>query len=111
MTVVMDTKMKVFPKKRQELLRALDTIKARIPEGAGLLGFSLSQDKDDENLLFLTLEWQSQESLDQYLASSQHGIFLGALQVLCESPEISFTTRHDLAFSPKGGDESSGQTA
>jgi quinol monooxygenase YgiN len=92
MAVKMDAKMKVIPKNRKEFLRTLKTLKDKIPEEFGLLGFCLSQDKDDEDVHLLTLEWQSQESLNQYLASNQHGVFLGALQVLCEHPEISFHT-------------------
>jgi quinol monooxygenase YgiN len=98
MAVVMDARMKVFPKNRQEFLRAVETMKDALPRECGLLGFCLSQDKDDEDLLLLTLEWQSQESLNQFLTSSQHGVFLGALQVLSEHPEISIHPTERLGF-------------
>jgi quinol monooxygenase YgiN len=90
--VVMDAKMKVYPRNRQEFIRTLETLKGTIPTECGLLGFCLAQDKEDEDLLRLTWEWQNQEGLNQYLASSQHEVFLGALQVLSEHPEIAFHT-------------------
>jgi quinol monooxygenase YgiN len=92
MPVLMDTRMKVLPQKRQELLRTLAIMEDKIVKETGCRDCRLSQDKDDENIFFLTMEWQSQESLDSYLKSNQHGVFLGALQVLCEYPEFSFRT-------------------
>ncbi len=90
MTVLMDARMKVAPKKRQELLRTLGGMKERMSLEPGFLRWRLSQDQDDENLLFLGIEWHSQDSLEKYLASSHHGVFLGALEILCEVPVITF---------------------
>lgn len=96
MAVVMDAVMRVLPQKRQELLRNLAAMEARACE-MGCLKYHYCQDREDANLIRLTLEWQSREKLESYLASGHHRILMGALQVLCESPVITYRFTNGLA--------------
>ena len=90
MSIVMHAKMRVLPTKRQELFRTLEAMGKRFwREGSGCRGFRFYKDQKNECLIDLTVEWQDQENLDQYLESS-HGILLGAINVLCEAPVITF---------------------
>ncbi len=88
-----------FFEKHQELLRTLAAMEARACEMV-CLKYRYCQDREDENLIRLTLEWQSREMLESYLASGLHRVLTGALQVLCESPVITF---HSTNAPTQGG--------
>lgn len=78
-----------FFEKRRELLRTLAAMEARACE-MSCLKYRYRQGREDENLNRLTLEWQSREKVESYLASGLQRVLAGALQVLCESPVITF---------------------
>ncbi len=96
MSFVLDAKMKVLPRKRQELLRTLAAMGDRISsQEMGCLGYHFYQDWRDENLIILSLEWKTREKLDRYLKSGLYRVLIGAVEVLCEAP-VTFKTSSNL---------------
>lgn len=76
--------------KREELLITFKSMLGPIRREHGCNGCHCSVDIEDENLVYLSMEWQTKRNLDAHLRSPLFRILLGAMKLLDQEPEINF---------------------
>ena len=74
--------------KRNELLSACRLISDRTRQEKGCLNCRLSQDIDNENLIYLEETWKRRSYLDEHFRSDIFSALLGAMKLLGETHEI-----------------------
>jgi len=85
-------RMKVLPEKRMELLQTIASLMGSIRTEKGCKRCDFSQGLEDENLLFLIEEWNTEENLMNYLKSARFRVLRGAMNLLKEPYEMVFHT-------------------
>ena len=75
---------------RDELLQVVSSFLEPSRCANGCEGFWLYEDLYDKSSLILFSQWQSQESLDQYIRSGHFSQLLSLLELSDESPEMQF---------------------
>jgi quinol monooxygenase YgiN len=89
--IIVRVTMNALPMKRKELLQTIEAMSASMRKEKGCLSHHLYEDMEDENVLCLLEEWESQEDLENYLKSDRFAVLLGAMDLLCEGPVIKFS--------------------
>jgi quinol monooxygenase YgiN len=89
--IIVRVTMNALPMKRKELLQTIEAMSASMRKEKGCLSHHLYEDMEDENVLCLLEEWESQEDLENYLKSDRFAALLGAMDLLCEGPVIKFS--------------------
>jgi quinol monooxygenase YgiN len=74
--------------KRSELLSACKLITDQARQEKGCIGSRLSQDIDNENLIYLEETWGSRSYLDNHFCSDIFSALIGAIQLLGETHEL-----------------------
>ena len=74
--------------KRNELLSACRLISDRTRQEKGCLDCRLSQDIDNENLIYLEETWERRSYLDEHFRSDIFSALLGAVKLLGKTHEI-----------------------
>jgi quinol monooxygenase YgiN len=77
------------PAKRQEVVDILLLVKWQIHLKPGFLGCDITTGIQDEKLLYLE-KWESNNELFRHLRSKEYLMILGAMELACEPPKISF---------------------
>lgn len=83
--------MHVPPAKRRELLQSLDELIRLMQQEPGCLRAYIALDMDNQHILTLVEEWQSQEALERYMQSEYFSILQGALKLLTTFSEMTIT--------------------
>jgi len=76
--------------KFQELYQTLQALLPMIRNEKGCLDCHIFRDVEDEEVLFLSVQWKSLASLQHYMRSESGGALLGAIDLLSEAARISF---------------------
>ena len=84
--------------KRMELSQTIASLIGSIRTEKGCKRCDFSQGLEDENLLFLIEEWNTEENLMNYLKSARFRVLRGAMNLLKEPYEMRFQT----VFRPAG---------
>jgi quinol monooxygenase YgiN len=94
-------RMKVLPEKRMELSQTILLLIVTIRTEKGCKRCDFCQSVEDENLLFLLEEWDTEVNLMSYLKSGRFRVLRGAMNLLREPYEMMFHT----VFHPAGMEE------
>jgi len=94
-------RMKVLPEKRMELSQTIVLLIGSIRTEKGCNRCDFCQSMEDENLLFLLEEWDTEGNLMSYLKSGRFRVLRGAMNLLREPYEMMFHT----VFHPAGIEE------
>ena len=86
--VILRISVKAKMNKRNELLSACRLISDRSRQEKGCLDCRLSQDIDNENLIYLEETWERRSYLDEHFRSDIFSALLGAMKLLGETHEI-----------------------
>jgi quinol monooxygenase YgiN len=78
--VTLRLKVKIDPDKRHEFIQSLTAMGFATDQNQGLR--MAYQSLADENLFCCYEDWGSKAELDQYLASQEYSVFVGAIKVL-----------------------------
>jgi len=78
--------------KRQEVLRALRSVRGPTEAHGGCHGCHVYQDDGDENALLLMQDWATQLALDGYIRSDLYRTVLAIIETATEPPDIRFDT-------------------
>ena len=76
--------------KFQELYQTLQAILPIIRKEKGCGDCRIYQDVEDGEVFFLSLDWESKKSLEQYLHSDSGSALLGAIDLLSEKAKVRF---------------------
>ena len=71
--------------KRNELLSACRSVRDKTRQEKGCMGFGISQDMDNENIIHIEQTWERRSSLDEHLRSEIFSALLGAAKLLGET--------------------------
>jgi len=74
--------------KHNELLSACKLITDQVRQEKGCLGSRLSQDIDNENIIYLEETWEHRSYLDAHFCSDVFSALIGAIQLLGETHEL-----------------------
>jgi len=85
-------RMKVPSEKCMELSQTIGSLIGSIRTEKGCERCDFCQGMEDENLLFLLEEWDTQENLKSYLRSGRFRVLRGAMNLLKEPYEMMFHT-------------------
>ncbi len=88
--IVVTIKMDVLPEKRREFLQTIRALTSPTRSNKGCINCHYYQDVEDENIISLVEEWETQEELDNHLRSEQFSVLLGAMNLLSKPPDIKF---------------------
>jgi quinol monooxygenase YgiN len=94
--IIKTTRLDVLPDKRMEFMQTLKILSGEIRKEQWCEGCSFYQDTEDENRFILREEWVNQEALDGHLQSHTYGVLLGAINLLCKTTEINYSTTESL---------------
>jgi quinol monooxygenase YgiN len=86
--VILRISVKAQMNKRNELLSACRLISDRTRQEKGCLDCRLSQDVDNENLIYLEETWERRSYLEEHFSSDIFCALLGAVKLLGETHEI-----------------------
>jgi quinol monooxygenase YgiN len=84
--------MKALSEKRVELSQTIVSLSGSIRTEKGCLRCDFCQSIEDENLLFLLEEWDTEENLMIHLKSDRFSVLRGAMNLLKEPYERMFLT-------------------
>ena len=101
MTIIMilvTLRMKVPLEKRLELSQTISSLSGSIRMAKGCRRCDFCESVEEENLLFLLEEWDTQEQLMIHLKSDHFRVLRGAMNLLQEPYEMTYHT----VFHPKG---------
>lgn len=76
--------------KFQELYQTLQDLLPKIREEKGCLNCRIYRDVEDGEVLFLSVQWKSQTSLEHYMQSESASALLGAIDFLSEYEKVAF---------------------
>jgi quinol monooxygenase YgiN len=85
-------RMKVNSEKRMELSQTLASLSGNIWTEKGCQRCDFCQSIEDENLLFLLEEWDTEKNLKTHLKSEHFRVLRGAMTLLKEPYEMRFHT-------------------
>lgn len=86
--VILSISVNAHSAKRNELLSAFQMINSQTLKEKGCLGCRLSQDIDNENLIYLEETWEHRSQLDVHLRSDLFSALIGSVEFLGEKHEI-----------------------
>jgi len=98
--ILIVSRMKVLPEKRKELSQTITSLSGSIRTEKGCNRCEFCQSMEDENLLLLLEEWDTQKNFKDHMKSKQFKVFCGAMNLLNEPHEMIFHT----VFHPEGMD-------
>lgn len=96
-------KVKTLPGKKKEFLRTLLGFRSspglidQLRKEKGCLNYQIIKDKDQKDDFIIESEWNSMEEYEAHFRGKYYSILLGAIHVLCISPEVKLT--NDLKIS------------
>jgi quinol monooxygenase YgiN len=99
--ILVITKMSIHPEKRVELTQTITSLSGFTRAEKGCAYFELCQNIEDENILFLLEEWDTQENLMAHLKTEHFSVFLGAMNILAQPYKRTLHT----VFHPVGTGE------
>lgn len=99
--ILVITKMNVFPEKLLELTQTINSLSGFTRAEKGCAHCELCQNIEDENMLFLLEEWDTQENLMAHLKTERFIVFLGAMNILAQPYKRTLHT----VFHPVGTGE------
>jgi quinol monooxygenase YgiN len=82
--------MRAKPGKFQELYQTLQALLPTIRKEKGCRDCRICRDVEDEEVFFITVNWQARARLEQYVRSGSGGALLGAVDLLSESAKVRF---------------------
>ena len=85
-------KVSVPPEKREEIILTFKSILGPIRREHGCNSCHCSVDIEDQNLIYMSAEWQTKRNLDLHLRSPLFSVLLGAMKLLDKDPEINFAS-------------------
>jgi quinol monooxygenase YgiN len=88
--IVSSTKISVPSENRREFLQTLHPLIDRIRRDKGCIEYDVYQDVQNKDTFIVIEQWETQADLDEHLRSEKFGVFLGALKLLSDTPEIKF---------------------
>lgn len=90
-------KVKIHPGKKKEFMHALMGFRSvqglidQLRKEKGCLKYHLHKDKDQKDRFIIESEWHTLEEFEKHFRSKCYSILLGAIHVLCNSPEVEIT--------------------
>jgi len=87
MTVIAQT----IPEKRQEFLRAINSLYSNKEKENDLKECRLYQEINDLNSFRLVVELETRRDLERHIGEEKFKVLLGALQILCAESEIRYS--------------------
>ncbi len=85
-------RMKIPPRKRDEILGILRPMVERCRDLPSCAGCHLYGDLQDKNVILLEQVWSTEEGLDRHLGSEEFRILLLIMELALRRPEIRFDT-------------------
>jgi quinol monooxygenase YgiN len=93
--ITMTVVAKVNPDKQEEFLQVMRSLRSDRENREGFGTPTLYKEIDDATGFSLICEWETQESLEEYLRAEKFRVLLGAVKVLCKSSEIRYSRTLD----------------
>jgi quinol monooxygenase YgiN len=90
--IVVTTRVVAKPKARKKLLGILRGIIEPTRVLNGCRGYRAYRDLENKNAFLVIEEWESTEDFERYIRSEDYRIFLTAIDLLCDAPEIKIRT-------------------
>lgn len=88
--VVSTTRVTVQPENRKEFFQTITPLMRRIRTERGCLAFSLYEETEDENALFLVGEWLTENSWSDHRDGENFAVLHGSVMVLTVRSKIDF---------------------
>jgi quinol monooxygenase YgiN len=82
--------MHTLPKKRKELVQTLLSLGGDVRQKKGCLSHHIYEDLENENIISILEEWETQNDLEAYLHSDLFGVLKGAMRLLNTSQQMKF---------------------
>ena len=84
--------MKAMPGKVQELYQTLQALLPTFRKEKGARECRVYRDVEDGEVFFLSVEWETKASLEQYVRSGSGSALFGAIDLLSETARVRFGT-------------------
>ena len=83
-------KVDVLSEKRIEFEQTVFSLQREFGKAAGCLNYNIYQDTERNTSYFLISEWQNQEVLESHFQTNSFYVLQGAINNLCEPPDVKF---------------------
>ena len=90
--IIMTLRFTVPPEKIADVIAIINSIKEPICVEPGCSHFSLYNDINNDNVLMLVGEWESQEAFEEAIHLEDFGKIFVGIELASRPPEISFNT-------------------
>ncbi len=80
----------VLPEKCIEFEQTVFSLQQEFFETTGCLNYNIYKDTIKRTTYLLISEWQNQEVLERHLQANNFAVLQGAINNLCEPPEVKF---------------------
>jgi quinol monooxygenase YgiN len=80
--------MRARPEKTQELYQTLQALLPAIRKENGCRDCRVWRDVEDEEIFFLTVDWDTRASFEAFMPSESGGALLGAIDLLSETAKV-----------------------
>jgi quinol monooxygenase YgiN len=82
-------KINVLPEKRIEFEQTVFALRNEFRKTKGCLSYNIYKDTEHDTAYFLMGEWQKQDVMENHFQTSSLNVLLGAINNLCEPPEVN----------------------
>jgi quinol monooxygenase YgiN len=89
--VIISIKMNLSPENSAELLQTVKDLNSLTRNKKGCVSCHFYKDVENENLFSLVEEWETKEDRDNYLKSGHFSVLRGAMSLLEEPPDITYS--------------------
>jgi len=86
--VILTISAKIHPNKRQEFLQTVVALREEFQKEQECLSYHISQDIENENMVYLMTSWQTQDELEHHFQTRKFNVLLGAIHILSETSEM-----------------------
>ena len=80
----------VLPEKRIEFEQTVFSLQQEFCKIADCLNYYIFKGADENTAYFLISEWQNQEALERHFQANSFDVLQGAINNLCELPDVKF---------------------
>jgi quinol monooxygenase YgiN len=88
--IVSTLRMVTSPANRTEILQNLTSLLGRMKVQPGCTACHLYEDIEEQSVIMLTQEWESQDDLNNHLRSDDYGRILATIELSESPPELHF---------------------
>jgi quinol monooxygenase YgiN len=89
--VKMTIGVKTYPNKHKEFLQTLIGLVGLFRKEKGCIKYDFSYDTQNISHFNIASEWETMGAVEEHFKGKYFGVYLGAIQVLCEEPDVKIT--------------------